>query len=475
MIGTSILSLYFTYQSQNEEAISFMQTICVYVNYISVGQNLTIDYKLELAQLLTNFSNIEDYLYSEIGPSLEQCSVINDLFNNKEIPIDSLGSFAYKNTDNLYDFIEKYRQNAESLLNKTDWSATANSELFYVLQNGMFRVYRQLSTDLVKINDCITNWIVSFTSIHTIILIVQLSVLALYLLIQAFQVCTVIKIQNSQWTKLSKHTFEFFYEIRDKCVNRLTNFLNTSEEEISLLFDYTKGSPYEFTRSFSQVWAYIWSALLFGLLTLCYLLVFYFAIDSKLNEIAIQSNELKLVLFERNSLILQTNFWTISQMTQLVDNGLNEEYLNKTIEDYIKTRYRIRESKYKQFIYGSAYDYIYNSYPFNEYSRTGLYNYNEAAIIDSYYLANTKEITDLDKYSSMMKGLFDLNNKTIQLVIDNSQVVIYSRYINCMIAVVVYSVFSLVLFLSFYLPFLSKRSSHIWKMAKLAKLFIKND
>ncbi|OMJ95147.1 hypothetical protein SteCoe_1518 [Stentor coeruleus] len=450
--------------------INFILEVSVYINYNSLNLPLSIDYKEKLKNSLIQNDQIENMIFGERN-AWKGCKKASSFFVDDTLEIFTQNKDTYHNKMNLLDFIKNYKKNVRDYLNNTENGLDATSQIQFLLVNGIIEVYNQLSLDFASIENCANHWVKDFDRLKNIILIVQISVVFGYLFLKIYKVYKIVKTTNLVWTKISENTFNAFYEIRNKCIHRLTTYLDTSEEEASLFLEYNRVNKSEFLVKFSQIWSYIWRKMAFLVVSILYFFLISLVLDTHLENLIQEHNLLKEVLFEKSFIIHQANFWTISSFTHLIVPDLETESFQDVIRRYENKKIDILNEKFNCFLIGKAGDYYYaNSYESN--IPHGLIKTTELAIIDSMYLFDTKDFGVVDVYSNRMDNLKNLTSEIILLVDQNGKDAIKKDFEYIISAVICYCLFCGFFYFTFYLPFLKIRIKHLRKMEALVKMFM---
>lgn len=450
--------------------INFILEVSVFINYNSLNFTLSIDYKEKLKDSLVQYEDIEDLIFGE-KETWKSCKKVNSFFVEDTLEIYTKNKDTYQNKMNLLDFIKKYKKNIRDYLNNTEHGLDATSQVEFLLINGIIDVYNQLTLDFTSIENCSNLWVRDFDRLKNLILIVQISIVFGYLFLKIYKVYKIVKTTNLVWTKISENTFHAFYEIRNKCIHRLTTYLDTTEEEANLFLEYNRVEKSEFLVKFSQIWTYVWRKLFFLVISILYFLIISLVLNTHLENYIKTHNILKEVLFEKSFIIHQANFWTISSLTHLIMPDLETESFQNVIEKYESTRINILNEEFNSFLTGKAGDYYYaDSYESN--IPHGLIKTTELAMLDSMYLFDTKDEMIIDVYSSRMDNLKNLTSEIILLADKNGKDAIAKDFDYIIAAIILYCLFCAIIYFAFYLPFLRNRIKHLKKMEALVKMFM---
>jgi hypothetical protein len=352
-------------------------------------------------------------------------------------------------------------------------AATQNAQVQtkFLLQNGMVEGYKELLYYYDYIKACQTNALDQMNNLKYIFLIIQLSLVIGYLVLKIFIVVDITKKNNLAWTILSENTYGSFYQIRDKCVSRLINQLDTGEEEAFIFNEYNRVQINKFHVVFSQVWSYLWRKLLYLSVTIVYFVVICEYLYPDIEKTIENHSLVVQVLYKRSYTLNTLNFWTISSINPTIDSDLVPVYFSNIVGQYLQTRDAIKDPRFKGILIGNLYQYLYNEYTGTN-TAEGLYKETELVLLDSYYLFSTRDSQILNSYSNRTSALQDLTKVIISLADQQSRSLIEDQSTYLVLGIVFYCFFCVGVYFLFYLPFLNNRIRHIEKLQEIADMFM---
>lgn len=453
------------------QLISFLESVTVNSMYLMANGTHTLNFKQEILNALVENEDIEHKIMNEES-RWTGCKMISRIFQDEYLKTyDSNGVLIEKELG-LTDFIHNFKSIVLAFLKKKSENLDCTKEMKYMINNGIFHVSKQLKTDYQDIENCSNHWTADFNFTKDLLVLSQLSVLVLYFCLATYKAYKITHATNLVWKKISESTFNAFYDIRNRCINRLTTYLDTSEEEANLFFDYNRTQKNTFSVKFLQIWPYVWRVLIFILFSTAYFLSIFLVGSMKIENLITDYNALKQHLYHKNFLIIETNFWTISSITGKIDESLVKLYFHQTVNLYSSIDSDILNIKYKKF-YFEDYKYLIDRY--NEDIKYGLVHTSKLGVLDSYYIFSTKDSQHLDEYSILMNNLKMLNEVIINDVNANGKDVINQEFEFSIMAFVIYGFISISLFLGVYYVFFERKIAHLVKMKELTKMFVSNN
>lgn len=452
------------------ELISFLEYVSVNSMYLKADGSYGTDFKQEILNSLAGNLNIEDDIMDEES-MWKGCGRISRIFNEKYLDVYELdGEFVAKQLT-LHDFIQNFKTVASDFIKKLENGEDNVAELNYMVNNAMIYINKQLKADYQDIETCLNDWKSDFNFTKDMLVILQLTILYLYFILICYKAYKVIHATNLVWKKISETTFIAFYDIRNRCINRLTTYLEVSEEEANLFYEYNRVQKNTFSVKFLQVWPYIWRILIFILSSTLYFVLISLVGSMRIEELITDYNSIKDILYQKNFFMLETNFWTVASTSNLIDENIVKFYFDQTIDSYSKVDSHMLEDRYKKF-YSSDYDFLIDKYSTN--ITYGLVNTNKATLLDSFYITSTKDTGYMDKYSRLMNELKSLNEVIISDVSRTGKSIINLEFQYTIMFIVLYGVFCIVLFLGVYLVFFERKINHLRHMKELTKMFVLN-
>lgn len=452
------------------DLLCFLETVAMYTNYIVLDLPISIYYQNELQRFLSENEKVEDFtIDGEKGWG--DCPEASHIFNQKYLKIYSLDGYFSKMVT-LHDFVLEYRTIATNFLNKTKNKEKYWEEYYYVVNNGMITAPIFLKNDYDSLIYCSKLWVGSFSQIKQILLILQISLTLVCFCLIMFKVYHVTKITNIVWNKISESTFATFYDIRNKCIHRLTTFLDTTDEEASLLYEYNRVRKNIFEVKFSQLWPYIWRILIFVILSNLYFIFVCFIQSAAVENLIVENNLIKDALYHKSELIIEANFWTVSSFIPQLDSNLKSQYFNETISTNSIADKRLFKKAYSKFFESKGLDMLYKHYDSN--ITHGLLTDSRAALIDACFIFLNKSQNDLNSFSNKMSDLYDLSKDIILLSNTNGKDIINRDYGFQIFSIVICSIFGLLLYLLLYYPFFNSKSFQLVKMKDLSRMFVLN-
>ena len=450
------------------QLISFLESVTLNSMYLMANGTYTLDFEKEILNELALNVNIEDDIMNEKDTWIG-CKRISRIFEDEYLETYNLnGVLLYKKLT-LSDYVQDFKNiisiSIEKRAKKSDWTR----ELNYMVNNGIILVANQLKIDYDEIDKCSNEWTADFNFTKAMLILTQLSVLVLYFSLVTYKAYKITYSTNLVWKKISESTFNAFYDIRNRCINRLTTYLETSEEEANLLYEHNRCQKNTFSVKFLQIWPYTWRILIFVLTSAAYFLSIFLVSSMEMEKIITEYNSLKDHIYHKNMLILETNFWTISSITGKVDENLVKLYFQQTLNLYSSADSEIMKTKYKKF-YKESFDYLIDQY--SESIKYGLISTNKLAVLDSYHIFSTKDTDYLDRYSILMNDLKKLNEALITEVTRNGKDVVNEEFEYSIIGFVLYGLFSFFMFLGVYYVFFERKIAHLVKMKELTGMFV---
>lgn len=452
------------------ELISFLEYVSVNSMYLETGNDYGTDFKQEIVNSLSQNLNIEDDIMNEEN-MWKSCGRISRIFNEQYLSVYDLDGNLNDKELTLHDFIQDYKKVASNFIKKLEEGEDAKSELRYMVNNAMIYANKQLKADYKDIETCLNDWKLDFNFTKDILVILQLTILYLYFLLICYKVYKVTLATNLVWKKISETTFIAFYDIRNRCINRLTTYLDVSEEEANLFYEHNRAQKNTFSVKFLQIWPYIWRILIFIISSTLYFILISLVGSMRIENLITDFNSIKDILYQKNFFMLETHFWTVSSTSSILDEKIVEFYFDQTIDSFSKIDSQMLEDKYKKF-YSGDYDFLIDKYSAN--ITYGLINTNKATLLDSFYIVNTKNAGYLGKYSKLMNELKSLNEVIIKDVSRTGKDIINLEFKYTIMFIVLYGAFCIVLFLAVYYVFFERKIGHLRHMKELTKMFVLN-
>ena len=288
--------------------------------------------------------------------------------------------------------------------NKTSTS----TESRIIISNGLDVLYKQGIKELRNLDRCHKTVIRDYEKNEKYILITQLSLLFTFLALLSWQISLFIKGTNIVWNKISQNAYSSFFNIKNKCCERLTIYLQAQEEDVQSFYDLSRQNNNEFSISRSQIGGYCSRFSILFLLTGLYLIVYNAVFLEDINFLSNEKDEIINSLFLRKFHLERIeNFLLIRRA--------NPEYTQTMIEKSVD-EYYIEENKallnnFGGIIKGKCYDYLFDNNDGEGFLRYGMNNAANLLVLDSYELIDrADEQTWVEFYAKGVKtyALFDL-------------------------------------------------------------------
>jgi hypothetical protein len=452
------------------DLICFIEGIAVSSTYLHLNLPVSTDFHLKMEKDLKKYQRIEDTIADEEN-NWGSCPGSSRIFNEKYLKIYDGGGVLSKKM-NLHDFVLEYRKVTERFLNKTRMNEEYQDEYSYIVNNGIIGVPPYLKVDFDSLVSCSKIWIESFKKIKQILLTFQISLTFTCFFMIIYKVYQVVQLTNRVWNRVSDSTFTAFYDIRNKCIHRLTSCLETSEEEASLFYEFNRVKKNIFEVKIVQILPYFWRISIFMFLSGVYFLLVCYVQSVNIETLITNNRLVKHGLFHKSELILEIDFWTISSFVPEIDKTLKQKYFEEAVQSNEKIDKIILNPEFKKFFKSEGLDFLYKHYDSNV--SHGLLTNSRAALFDSFYIFHDNNDSFLDYYSKEMQNLFELNSEIIKLSDNNGKDLVNNECWLQVVSIVLVSIFCFFLYICLYYPFLNDRTAQLMKMKDLSRMFVSN-
>jgi hypothetical protein len=416
-------------------------------------------------------TDLDDKIKSEKG-TWSQCHRISRIFSK-----DYLKVLSSDRPDpikmNLQNFFLKFKENTDSFIRKAEKKVNNDYEMQFILNNSVVFIVDQLEKDLDDIRLCGNQWLGEFRKMKEILLAIQIIVVFSYFFLMVYESYKITEINNFVWNKISESTYHSFYDIRNKCIHRLTSLLDTNEEEANLLFDCNRVKINQFPVKFRQMWMYLWRIGIFVLISALYFVVLAVVVGTDIETAISRHNDLKILLYQKVFLTQKTEFFTISPYFNYFPKDFTDERFFKLMDQYYGIDHQLMSEKYLDSFHQNTDDYLLKYY--NRSITHGLLNHDKIVRLDSFYLYSTNYSSGINSYSIRVNELYNLNLKIIDLINKSSKDLINSKYKTIITGIIVFSLFYILIYGFFYWPYFNKKMNQMRKMKKLCPIFMSSD
>lgn len=352
-------------------------------------------------------------------------------------------------------FITKYN-------NKTSTYTEGN----VLVRNGIIHLYRQGIVDMSQIDKCHDEVVTGFKATQRYIMILQLSILLSLFLLQSWQISFFIKGSNFFWNKISQHTYDSFFNIKVKCCDRLTHYLQAQEEEIQGLYELNRINKNEFTVTFSQVCGYCWRFSILFVLTGMYLGFFY---SFFLDDVKVISEEkiqlINSVYYRKFSLERIENYSVLN----IAYYGYFVKFIEETILEYDKEKKHALHNSFGGLVTGGLYDYFYDNQGTDGVLKYGLNSAGNWIVMESYNIRQKYDYVAFKAYFDGTNATLTLFDTVIKEVIKKGNSKVDSVYQVTLFLMAAYVLCCGLLCALFYFPYLKRKNE---KILSLQSVFI---
>ena len=463
--------------AKNDKLVDYYGTLIAFffntadcVNYILLPFKVDMDFLTKMEAGLDEVLDIEDKIIGE-KKEWEKCGRISRIFSSDYLRVYS--EYEYLSKTNLRNFILKFKEKASSFILKQKSNLDSSEEAKFILENSAIGIVEQLEIDFEEIKICANGWLDDFKTIKNILLIIQIIIVFLYFLLMVYESYKIAKINNFVWNKISESTYHSFYDIRNKCIHRLTSLLDTPEEEAFLLNDCNRVKINTFPVRINQMWQYLWRIGIFVLISSIYFITLSMVAGSSIEKSISTYNDLKYFLYQKEFLTQKTEFYTISSYANYFDKNLIKQHFEKVMDTYTKIDSELVKKKYKNCYKGNTFDYLFKYY--NESISFGMINHDRSAKIDSYYLYSANYSEGINLYSTKISQLRYLNLKILDMTSNTAKTEINASFNNITTGIIIFSIFYVLIYLFFYRPYFNHKINQMKKMKKLCRIFVSVD
>lgn len=450
--------------------IGFLLNTADCVNYILLPYKFDIDFLAKMETELNDVVDIEDNIIEE-EKNWQKCGKISGIFSDDYLRVYS----EYDNISkmNLHDFIIKFKEKTSSFILKQKSNLDSSEEAKFILENSAIRIVDQLEIDFEEIKICANGWLEDFKTLKNILLIIQIIVVFLYFLLMVYESYRIAKINNFVWNKISESTYHSFYDIRNKCIHRLTSLLDTPEEEAFLLNDCNRVKINNFPVRIRQMWQYLWRIGIFVLISSIYFIILSMVAGASIEKLISTHNDMKFYMYQKEFLTQKTEFYTISSYVNYFDKNFIKQNFEEIMSTYTEIDSELVDKKYENNYKGNTFDYLFKYY--NESISFGLLNNDRSAKFDSYYLYSGNFSEGINLYSTKISQLRYLNLKIIDLTTKTAKTEIDSAFNNITTGIIIFSIFYVFIYIFFYWPYFNHKMNQMKKMKKLCRIFVSVD
>lgn len=445
----------------------FVQEASVKIAYHNLNSTLiTDDIKTELIEFLKTNFDIENILRKELIKH-KSCWISNHLLTDTPLKIYFTGNNSQIHKSNVYDFIKVIKSSIEAYIeNPHDME---NFEFF--INTTILLALPQIEKFFYDIIDCSNSEVDTLNTINYIILIIQVSLLIASFILKFSEVLKIIQNFNKIWNTIGENVHKYFYQLRDKCINRLTDNLSIKEDEIFHLYDYTAVGKPCFSLNFTQLIGQIWIVILFVIVSLVYFFIVSQISYINIGEQVKNVNCFNHLLYKQKSYIYQADFWTIFGLSNQIFKDTQKEFIAQIWEKYNENTQAIESKSFSSSVANEIYNSLFKSNDENT-AKYGVVHEAEAAFYDSLHMFETQNFIEIAKYRNKMQDVRIILELDIQKTFIHGKAINREEINKVIVLSALYTVFAFSMFFMVYLPFLIRQQNYFKHLEILAKIFV---
>lgn len=359
-----------------------------------------------------------------------------------------------------------------------------SQELFYVIANGVVFSLDFIIEQTINSATCSKNRSFKVNFTKNIIMFLGISVLFLSIAYVIFFVVSLSKKINDLWSFLSKLSNNAYKSCVATYTNRLSIVNGIEESEINEHLIKENSKIIKFNINFSQIWRYIWRIFIFSGLSISFYLLITLYYCSEIENYIVIRAELITDFIQKNNLLFLMNFYIVEffctgsqyeikvyyPQINFVDHAA--EKIDSLISNYESIKNNIKDKDYIKCMPSQAYTSIFegNDTSSTPYINYGLYSALEFIVQDTSYVKGTFDYNYHDTYTKISTEIFQ-NQEYISALIDNElKSAMNYTFTIILIATILYSLISLLLYFCMYIPYLNKEAKQLKKIQSLCKL-----
>ncbi|CAG9334493.1 unnamed protein product [Blepharisma stoltei] len=376
---------------------------------------------------------------------------------------------------NLLDEIQNSINTANQLVIKAAKPENFDDEMRYLISNGLENIYQRTNSSLGELVDCEMQRISDNSDIITILLVVGLCVSGLCTIVLIYYIFSISNKYNILWNFIKKITHLSYFELKRCCLERLCSVHGNdyNQEEVDAVY---RNKPPEDKLTFKENLKFILRLCIFLLITTLYYISVHAILYVKCEELLRERPKLLTNYIRRRALVPRIDFWARESAIYETSIGLKTLFSERIIFNSPDTNlnesislFKTANAQLRDFMNYMSSSLKSNLYEHSEQSLE--YDYgavwvNNLLTFDSFRLENIegdrmKDIMELtSQYAVMqqyMKTNFDIINKSSENMISD----VLDYIIDLVVA---YTIMSLLLYLFYYLPYLSGEIKRLYKL-----------
>lgn len=459
-IKTDIIEIYGQFSD-------FVQDSSVKMAYLNLNSTvINADLKAELTEFLSNSLGVEEALREKLL-SYKSCHISKHLLDEGALDVYYTSNNTEIQHKNAYDFIKDIKL----ALNLYIENPKNQENIDFLLNTTMIIALPKIEKYLYDIIGCSNTSVDALNTINYVIVVVQVSLLIASFLLKFSEVIKILQNFNRIWTTIGENVHKYYYQIRDRCINRLTENLNIKEEEIFHLYDLTAVKIPKFSITPKQIFGQMWIVILFIAVSFVYFLVVSQISYIKIGENIKNANNFNYLLYKHKGYLSQIDFWTVAGLSNYTSKGIQKEKLLKLWEKFSKNVKAIENESCFIHVDNGIYDSLYKKNSQNL-IKNGAIHESEVAYYDSFYISENNDLLEIDMYRRKMQDLRSVVETNIEDTYAYGKKIAMDEIRQIIVWSVLYTVFAFSMFFFVYLPFLNRQRVYFKHIEILAKIFV---
>ncbi|CAG9331222.1 unnamed protein product [Blepharisma stoltei] len=411
--------------------------------------------------------------------------------NSQEIFIGSLldvwstDDGIYLQKMNLMNTLEEFINHGNEFIAnfKSSQSIDESGKFFYL--NGFGNAFHYCNSSLYELIDCEVSNINDLAAKIYLLSGLGFGVLCVCTVAMLPFYFSIDKMKNIFWNYIKQKAYEFYFDLRQACSDRLASI----HGQIESIYSNSATSSMSKEAKFKKRWKSSWKVLIYFAISFFFFLFNLLYLYENCTELLSLRPKLIRELINMQLLHKGLAAWSSEISAGLINRSLvmyfpsNYAFKNANInfkQIMSQINYSKKQLRDHDYVKLLTSDYISNFYEeinsSNNVLSYGAYSAGDMMAFDAYYLSYSIDIGVLDLLSIWFQFVFtsiDLSNEyetLISLADDESQAQIQTQLGYIIITLAIYAVVTIILYFGFYIPFLRWERKRLVKMQNISNI-----